>query len=339
MAVFPIKGDGAFEAGRKVVFLAAVIAFIYFGGDVLLDITNEAAQQISMNNFVNNVIGNVDIDDEVKEQAKQDVPGILDEYIAAYNLNNDFVGFIRIGDTALPDSDPNKYFIRQPVYQTVDNEFYLNHAHDRTNNEGGAIFADYRGRIEYDHLSSNTILYGHNFYAGGYFTDLSKYYGTSPNDAAQRDKALAFYQSHPVVEFNTIYEKAQWKIFAVCFFNTQEKDGEVFDYNNKINFTSADDFNDFILNVMDRSVLFTDVDLTYGDYLLTMSTCYYPFSGVDTRVVVFARRVREGESADVDVSKAVYNHKEYRFERQAYLLGTEWNGRIWDTSKLLSYQG
>jgi hypothetical protein len=124
MAAFPIKGDGAFEAGRKMVFLVAMVSFIYFGGGVLLDLSNEAAQQISMNNFVNDVIGNVNIDDEVKQQVRQETPGILDDYIGAYNQNNDFVGYVRIGDTSLPDDDPDKYFIRQPVYQTVDNEFF-----------------------------------------------------------------------------------------------------------------------------------------------------------------------------------------------------------------------
>ena len=89
---------------------------------------------------------------------------------------------------------------------------------------------------------------------------------------------------------------------------------------------------------MDRSVLWTDVDLTYGDEILTLSTCYYPFGKkVDTRCAVFARKVRDGESAEVDVSKAQINKNSLKFTYQANVEGGEWKGRTWDTSKLLSY--
>jgi sortase B len=67
---------------------------------------------------------------------------------------------------------------------------------------------------------------------------------------------------------------------------------------------------------MDRSLFFTDVDLEYGDELLTLSTCYYPLTkdAADTRFVVFARRLREGESAEVDTSKAVENSNPLYFD-------------------------
>ena len=90
---------------------------------------------------------------------------------------------------------------------------------------------------------------------------------------------------------------------------------------------------------MDRSVLWTDVDLTYGDSILTLSTCYYPFGkeNADTRCAVFARKVRPGESPEVDVSKAVVNNSPLKFTYQYQQEGGSWTGRTWDTSKLLSY--
>ena len=92
---------------------------------------------------------------------------------------------------------------------------------------------------------------------------------------------------------------------------------------------------------MDRSVLWTDVDLQYGDNILTLSTCYYPYTKekADTRVAVFARKVREGESAEVDVSKAMRNPDPLLFAYEYRVKGGSWGGRKWDSSKLLSYNG
>ena len=51
----------------------------------------------------------------------------------------------------------------------------------------------------------------------------------------------------------------------------------------------------------------TGVDVKSDDRILTLYTCYQDiFDG--GRLVVFARLVRDGESADVDVSKASFNH-------------------------------
>ena len=82
-----------------------------------------------------------------------------------------------------------------------------------------------------------------------------------------------------------------YKIFAGILANTQSQYGEVFDYVDKTKFYSKEDFNNFIIDVMDRSWFFTDVDLTYGDQILTLSTCSWPLGkSVDTRWVLFARK-------------------------------------------------
>ena len=79
-------------------------------------------------------------------------------------------------------------------------------------------------------------------------------------------------------------------------------------------------------------MFFTDVDLEYGDELLTLSTCYYPLGkeNADTRFVVFARRVREGESEEVDTSVAKQNPDPLYFDYWYQTHGTKWGGRNWD---------
>ena len=89
---------------------------------------------------------------------------------------------------------------------------------------------------------------------------------------------------------------------------------------------------------MDRSYFFTDVDIKYGDKLLTLSTCHWPFGeSVDTRWVVFARKLRPGETEDVDVSKAYRNYQVKMFDYAYRISGRSWAGSVWDKSKLLSY--
>lgn len=63
--------------------------------------------------------------------------------------NPDTVGFIKVNGTN----------INYPVVQTTDNDYYLNHAFDKSQNDAGWIFADYRNNmVTFD---KNTIIYGH----------------------------------------------------------------------------------------------------------------------------------------------------------------------------------
>ncbi len=58
----------------------------------------------------------------------------------------------------------------------------------------------------------------------------------------------------------------------------------------------------------------------------------------NVRCVIFARKVREGESPEVDTSKAYRNHSWIAWQQaiDRGLVGAYGN-RAWDTSKLLSY--
>ena len=153
---------------------------------------------------------------------------------------------------------------------------------------------------------------------------------------------MQFYKDHPTITFNTLYEEAEWKIFGIGLFNIYEEYGEVYyNYNNKHDFTSSDDFNHFIIDLMDRSDIFTDVDIEYGDDILTLSTCYWPFrSDMDNvRLAIFARKVRPGESTYVDVSKAKVNTyvKRWQWVYDNIGGGYDWSQSNWDRRKLLSY--
>ncbi len=333
--LFPIKGDTMFEIVRKVIFLIALMFFLYFGGDIVFKLVNEFKSDLATKEHISKIGAQVDINDPAIQKIITEKPTMLPEFIQLYSENNDFVGHIRIGDAERDGS----YVLDYPVYQSEDNEYYLKHTAEHKYSDGGAIFADYRNKFTPEGMSANTIMYGHNFMTGGYFTNISMYYNGYDKKRYVGDD-LDFYRANPTILFDTLYEKGTWKVFACILMNTQEKYGEVYDYTNKLSFPDADSFNEFILEVMDRSALFTDVDLTYGDNIITLSTCHYPYGeSVDTRCVVFARKVRDGESAEVNTNKAISNTSELRWQGQIDRLGTNWNGRVWDTSYLLSYNG
>lgn len=333
-AILPVKGDQPAEAVRKIIFDIAVVALIITGGSLLRDVTaiaiEEGKDEDRAQQYEQIIAGEIEISDEDREVAMNEKPEMLERFIPFYAQNKDIVGWVRVGNV-----------ISFPVVQSADNDYYLTHTFEGKVEKNGAVFADFRNRFENGELSGNTVLYGHNIFSAdfggsGMFAKLTRYYdGRLHGDYSDR---LGFYKENPVISFDTLYEESQWKVFACVLFNTDDNYGEVYPYTQIQEFDSKEAFNSFVLDIMDRSVLWTDVDLTYGDNILTLSTCYYPYGDkVDTRCVVFARKVRDGESAEVDVEKAITNNNPLKFTYQYNAEGGSWQGRTWDTSKLLSY--
>lgn len=241
-----------------------------------------------------------------------------------YQKNNDMIGWIQIDGTP----------IDFPVLQCDDNKYYLTRDFDRNEVKQGAIFADYKCTFTTRTRPANTILYGHNMISGPSFAKVTTYCPWY-SDYSRKNMNINQYLTAPTIKFDTIWEEGTYKVFAAMYVNTQEKHGEVFKYYKQRDIKNETEFYTYITKIMDRSLFYTDVDLEYGDELLTLSTCYYPFGKeVDTRFVLFARRVREGESAEVDTSKAYINDDPLYFDYWYQLYGGSWGGRKWDTTKV-----
>jgi sortase B len=247
------------------------------------------------------------------------------EWDKMYEENDHLVGWLKIGDT----------IIDYPVVQYTDNSFYLNHNFNRRRHFDGALFVDWHTPIINTRRPDNTVIYGHNLNNGKKFRWLMNYY-TMPTGSRNLDSA---YNSNPTVEFSTIYcdERTTYKIFAAMFINSDSAHGEVWNYFRQRFFPTQDHFFYFMGQAMDRSVFYTDVDVMYGDEIMTLSTCYYPFRHTSDRFVVFARRVREGEDPTVDVSKAYINPSPLYFDYYYRRRGGSWDGRNWDTSKIVGF--
>ena len=349
-AVLPQAEDSAGEKARKAFLLFAVAALIgslIFLGWQLLNLKEGAKTN---NNIINIAGETVDSSLQQSYSIPQQIDNpIMTEVTSAGTEEPEYIDLTPVVNTPL-DIDFNALreinpdirawikitgtLINNPVVVGTDNNYYLSHDFNGNESVSGTIFSTYLNK--WDGTDDNTILFGHNMHTGEFFAYVNHYV---PYDASR--EPIAFYKVHPTIMMATPDGGSQtYKIFAGMVANTQPEYGEVFNYVNKTQFTDADDFNNFIIDVMDRSWFFTDVDLTYGDELLTLSTCWWPLGReIDTRWVLFARKVREGESEYVDTSKAYRNYQAKLFDYYYDILGGSWTGSVWDKSKLLSYNG
>ena len=322
--IIPWKGDNVGLVIRKLVFIAALIVFLATAIPLIADVLSMVKDE-QVSKQLSQLYLDAEDDSEVSENSKE----ILPSFKKLLEINPDTVGYLKIDGT----------IVDYPVVKGEDNDFYLTHDFYKNESRSGTVMMDYRNKVTKDGHSANMILYGHNMQVGTFFATLGEYWRTMYDQYPEGTKS--FYKEHPVIRFDTLYERAEWKIFGFGIYNVAESRGEVFGYNLKYDFTSEDDFNDYIINIMDRSDIFTDVDLKYGDDILTLSTCYWPYenSGNTVRLAIFARKIRENENSNVNVDNVQVNTyvKRWQWVYDQISGGYDWAQSNWDRRKLLSY--
>ena len=299
--LFPHRGDSPFEVIRKTVFLMSSTVFM-----VCLFLIGKYFWENYQNGLKNEEIRNLHRQVYVPEKEQEMVAdesfryyALLPEAKILLEKNPETVGWIRI-----PTNDENaKSPVDYPIVQHAHpndledpnvpaddgNVYYLDKDFYRNYEKAGSIFMDYRNYFDkvengmrlYAN-SQNLIIYGHNMHDYSMFGSL-KYY---INDAT-------YYDNHPIIELNSNYVKYKYKIFGMIIVDVDDTTETAFDYWNVLNFDNETEFYDYVNEIKRRTVRLTDVDVTYGDQLLTLSTCNSTFS--QGRLVVFARLLREGE--------------------------------------------
>lgn len=345
IAAFPQADDEPGEKIRKVVLIVAIFVFVITLGVLGWQLIGMGNDKNTNSDIAN--LGGVDNDNLVnvdpnydpfntstrlstsEETEEINVTPLVNTPISPNwsdlrSTNADTRAWIKITGTS----------VNNVVVQTYNNDYYLKHDFYGNDSISGTVFSSYKNK--WDGTDDNIVLYGHNMISGEFFAHVTHYV---PNSSSR--EPLAFYKVHPTVMLATPDGGcATYKIFAGVLANTQSEYGEVFDYVDRTKFSGKDDFNSFVTGVMERSWFFTDVDLTYGDQLLTLSTCLWPLGkSIETRWVLFARKVRPGESETVDVTVAKVNQNPRLFTLfyQRMYGASSWNGICeWDKRKLLS---
>lgn len=172
---------------------------------------------------------------------------MLQEYQELYQSNNDFAGWIDIENVL---SLPVMYAPNTP-------EFYLNHYFDKTAKSQGTPYIDERSNFNL--MSDNVIIYGHNMNNDSVFCPLINYTNEE------------FYNNNKIISFNTLYEKHEYEIISVF---TSTFDGVTENiYFQGIDFENMEEFENFTQDITTRSIYNNDKILQYGDKFITLMTC------------------------------------------------------------------
>ena len=107
--------------------------------------------------------------------------------------NSDTVGWIQVKGTN----------INYPIVQTTNNDYYLNHAFDKTENKAGWVFMDYRNNAV--ELNQNTIIYAHSRYNGTMFGSLKNILKSSWYTKKENH----------IIRLSTPTENTMWQVFSV----------------------------------------------------------------------------------------------------------------------------
>lgn len=286
--LFPEKGDGVLESVRKVVFLTSIVAIVvcgYMVGDYYLDLFRNDMQNEQLSSLHSTYTPSVPIiDDEPEENAEEKYYEKLVSAQKLLDMNPEYIGFI-----TLPTIDGDPVF-ELPVVKTTDNIKYLDRSFLGTELRSGTLFMDWRNNfdeVENHHLtvknSDNIIIYGHNMGDDSMFGALKYYY-----------RNYDYYDKHPVIYLESRYETYVYKIFSFFILDAFDNTETKFDCWNKLDFEDESDFYQFVNEAKRRTIRTNDIDVKYGDQLLTLSTCN-TLLGDNGRLIIMARQVRPGE--------------------------------------------
>lgn len=173
-------------------------------------------------------------------------------------VNNETVAWLKVPGTK----------INYPVVHHNDNDFYLNHTFDKSENSVGWVFLDQRNN---GYLTNrNNVIYAHGRLDNVMF-------GTLKNVLK---KSWYTDESNRIIKTSTPTHNDLWEVFSVYTVKAES-------YYIRTGFESNLDFYNFITTVTDRSIYDFGVTVSFTDKILTLSTCYND----ETRVVLHARLI------------------------------------------------
>ena len=203
---------------------------------------------------------------EINYTEKQDKPPILKKYETLYNKNRKLIGWLKIEGCD----------IDYPVMQTSNNEYYLDHNYNQEYDKNGSLFLDKDCDAAFP--NDNMIIYGHHMKSGKMFGNLNYYSKES------------FWEDNKEFTFDTIYETGTYAVMYVFRSKIYSEEEIVFKYYQFIDATSENEFNSNMEEMANMSLYDTGVTASYGDRLITLSTC--DSSEEDGRFVVVAKKIK-----------------------------------------------
>ena len=182
-------------------------------------------------------------------------------------MNDDFVGWLQIEGT----------IVNYPVVSTPSNpEYYLRRGFDGEYSQSGVPFLGSGCTLE----SNNILIHGHNMNNGTMFSALTNY----------ADKS--FFEQHKLIRFDTLEGTGVYEVIGAFYAKVYLQDeNDVFRYYYWGGTLNEDQFDQYVRNVKNATTYDTGNTATYGDQLITLSTCSYHVE--DGRFAVVAKKVSE----------------------------------------------
>ena len=173
--------------------------------------------------------------------------------------NNDTVGWINVNNTN----------INYPFVRANDNDYYLHHSFDKSYNNAGWVFLDYRNNK--DLTNKNNIIYGHHRVNNTMFTSLLN----TLNQSWYTNK------DNHIIRVSLENENSLWQIISVYKIPVES-------YYITTKFNTDNEFITFLDTISKRSIYDFNYNVNKDDIILTLSTCYDD----NTRVVVHAKLIK-----------------------------------------------
>jgi len=171
------------------------------------------------------------------------------DFTAQKAKNPHVVGWIQIPGTV----------INYPVMQSgndVPENFYLNHAPDRSYRRAGSIYIQQMNKSDFSH--PNTLIYGHNMANGSMFAALDKF------------RKKAFFDEHEYIYVYTPGHILTYRIFSAFVYDDRH-------ILNSFDFNNPDDYASFLKQSLEPTSMARQVrkgvSVTTSDRIITLSTC------------------------------------------------------------------
>lgn len=173
--------------------------------------------------------------------------------------NNDTIGWLNVNNTN----------INYPFVKSSDNDYYLHHSFDKSYNNAGWVFLDYRNNKNL--TDKNNIIYGHHRVNNTMFTSLLN----TLNESWYTNK------DNHIIRVSLENENSLWQIISVYKIPVES-------YYITTKFNNDNDFITFLDTISKRSIYNFNYNVNKEDIILTLSTCYDD----NTRVVVHAKLIK-----------------------------------------------
>ena len=257
-----------------------IVVFLIFFLSIFAVSINQVYQWLKDNKEIENILDDVVKDTKVKE--KEDTEN-TENVNPPDNKDNDYWNYIKmslleVNFNELLTKNPDTVGwiqvkgtnINYPIVQTTNNSFYLNHAFDKTSNDAGWVFMDYRNDAV--NFNQNTIIYAHSRYNGTMFGSLKNILNSS------------WYtnKDNHIIRLSTPTENTMWQVFSVY---TIPKES----YYITPSFNTVDSYSEFLNTIKGRSEVEFSGTVNTNDKVLTLSTCRDNFGN---RIVMHAKLIK-----------------------------------------------